>query len=227
MSCIIWQIAPLLFFGYCTSQRSKGYWKNESTESPASNNRTTWAFTTNLSASFHSVGMNCRQQVTKAIDYLKREGLQLDSLSQRPYMEPILHTCIKAHRYNTQQLPFRLGSTIRQIEMTYNFFFNSLLSLESDGAIELKAFLRLEWLDMLRSWNPDQLFGVRKIKVPIYEVWTPLLQVANCELENCYLLPHNRSTVGLESNGLVTLGIQLYTKATCDLDLVVCFNYIV
>ena len=224
MPSIIWLIVPLLFFGYCTSGRSKGYWKNESTESPTLNNGTTWAPTTNITASLKSLGINCRPQVIKAIEHLKREGLQLDSSNQRPFMEPILHTCLKAHRYNTQQLPFRLGSKIRQIEMTYNFFFNSLLSLESDGAIELKAFLRLEWHDEHRVWDPDQVFGVRKIKVPIYEVWTPLLQVANCELENCYLLPHNRSTVGLEYNGLVTLGIQLYTKATCDLDLVVRSN---
>ena len=77
---------------------------------------------------------------------------------------------------------------------------------------------QFEWIDELRSWNRSEL-PVEKLKIAISEVWTPLFLLANCELKNCYLLPHNRSTVGLEYNGEVSLGIQLFTTADCDLEL--------
>lgn len=137
-------------------------------------------------------------------------------------MEPVLHACLAANPYNTRHLPRLVGSETKDnpLHMQYNFFFNSLLALESSGTIELRAFLRLEWPDQLRAWD-KQALGIDKIKVPLHEVWTPVLQVANCITDNCYILPYNRSTVGLESNGMVTLGVQLYVKANCDVNLLV------
>ena len=167
--------------------------------------------------------LDCSPQLARAQREIAR-GLATGSKRNvsQPFMEPVLHACLAANPYNTRHLPRLVGSETKDspLQVKYNFFFNSLLALESCGTIVLRAFLRLEWHDQMRGWD-KQAFGIDKIKVPLDEVWTPVLQVANCITDNCYILPFNRSTVGLEHTGQVTLGMQLYIKASCDVSLIV------
>ena len=134
------------------------------------------------------------------------------------FLDPVLHACIRAHPYNTDQLPLRVGEPQVAIEMTYNFFFTNLLLFESDGTIGFKAFLRFEWQDSNRVWNFSQM-PVPKVHLPHYEVWTPQFSLANCESELCHILPHNRTNVGVEHDGTVTLVVQIKQHATCVMNL--------
>lgn len=61
----------------------------------------------------------------------------------RPFIEPILHECLNAHRYDTTQLPLRVGFAPHPIEITYYFFLNNLISLDESGSLSLKAFLKV------------------------------------------------------------------------------------
>ena len=54
---------------------------------------------------------------------------------------------------------------------------------------------------------------------PCQEVWTPLFLLANCETDLCYVIPHNRTNVGLENNGTVTFVVQIKQIATCVMNL--------
>ena len=134
------------------------------------------------------------------------------------FLNPVLHECIRDHSYDTQYLPFRVGQPRSRIEMTYNFFFTNLLLLESDGTIGFKAFLRFEWQDSNLSWNTSQL-PLNKVRLHYREVWTPLFSLANCETDLCHIVPHNRTTVGLEHDGSVTFVIQIKQFATCVMNL--------
>lgn len=143
---------------------------------------------------------------------------QTMSLSSNLFLDPVLHACIRAHPYNTDQLPLRVGEPQVPIEMTYNFFFTNLLLFESDGTIGFKAFLRFEWQDSNRVWNRSQL-NVSKVRLPFQEVWTPQISLANCESELCHILPHNRTSVGVEHDGRVSLVVQMKQSATCVMNL--------
>ena len=134
------------------------------------------------------------------------------------FLDPVLHACIRAHPYNTDQLPLRVGEPQVAIEMTYNFFFTNLLLFESDGTIGFKAYVRFEWQDSNRVWNNSQM-PVSKVRLPHSEVWTPQFSLANCESELCHILPHNRTNVGVEDDGTVTLVVQIKQHATCVMNL--------
>lgn len=78
----------------------------------------------------------------------------------RAFIEPILHECINAYRYDTTQLPLRVGVAPHPLEITYYFFLNNLIALDSTGSLSLKAFLKV------RSQNFSHLcacyFGFEK-----------------------------------------------------------------
>lgn len=134
------------------------------------------------------------------------------------FLSPVLHECIRAHPYNTQHLPLRIGEPRTRIDMTYNFFFTNLLLFESDGTIGFKAFLRFEWRDLNIAWNTSQL-PVSKVRLHFQEVWTPLFSLANCETDLCHIVPHNRTTVGVEHSGMVSFVVQIKQLATCVMNL--------
>lgn len=156
--------------------------------------------------------MNCSSQLTAF------NISQPLSPSTKLFLDPILHECIRAHPYNTEQLPLRVGERRVPIEMTYNFFFTNLLMFESDGTIGFKAFVRFMWRDLNRSWNFSQI-PIKKVRLPFSEVWTPLFSLANCESDICLILPHNRTNVGVDYNGTVSLVVQLKQHATCVMNL--------
>ena len=134
------------------------------------------------------------------------------------FLDPVLHACIHAHPYNTDQHPLRVGKPQVAIEMTYNIFLMNLLLFESDGMLGFKAFLRFEWQDSNRVWNFSQI-PAPKVRLPHSEVWTPQFSLANCEFELCHILPHNRTNVGVEHDGTVTLVVQIKQHATCVMNL--------
>lgn len=134
------------------------------------------------------------------------------------FLEPVLHACIRSHKYNTQQLPLRVGEERHSLDMTYNFFFTNLLLFESDGTIGFKAFVRFEWKDENLVWDLEKM-PLQKIRLHYLDVWTPLFLLANCETDLCYLIPHNRSMVGLENDGTVTFVVQIRQLATCVMNL--------
>ena len=134
------------------------------------------------------------------------------------FLNPVLHECIREHPYDTQYLPLRVGQPRTRIEMTYNFFFTNLLLFESDGTIGFKAFLRFEWQDLNLAWNTSQL-PLNKVRLHYREVWTPLFSLANCETDLCHIVPHNRTTVGVENDGSVTFVVQIKQFATCVMNL--------
>ena len=140
------------------------------------------------------------------------------------FLDPILHDCIRAHKYNTQQLPLRVGELRTPLDMTYNFFFTNLLLFESDGTIGFKAFVRFEWRDRNLAWDVEEL-PLRKLRLHYQEVWTPLFLLANCETDLCYVIPHNHTNVGLENDGTVTFVVQIRQLATCvmNLKVLICF----
>lgn len=145
-------------------------------------------------------------------------------LTEAHYLDPVLHDCIRAHPYNTLQLPLRIGQIREPIRMEYNFFFTNLLLFESDGTMGFKAFLKFDWIDMNRVWSRSQM-PLKKIRLHFTELWTPLFSLANCETEMCYILPHNRTHVHLDYDGSVTFVIQIKQLATCVMNLKVSTLY--
>ena len=102
---------------------------------------------------------------------------------------------------------------------------NTLVSLESDGAMLVKATIALKWKDVAWSWETNTTSGwalPEHILVPARNVWHPRFLLANCESDNCIVEPRNDTRVIIDNNGTILSILEPLLQASCEMNLWVC-----
>ena len=154
--------------------------------------------------------LNCSQEIGFAINNAKDS---LNGINR----ESVLHQCFKNNPYDITQLP-KNGDKIFQMDYTFDFV--NLISLENDGTIVVIADLEYNWIDEFRKWNSSELWGLFRISIPSFEIWTPKFLLTNCESETCIFGANNDSYSLIFDTGEVGLFLQnRKMTASCDMDL--------
>ena len=151
------------------------------------------------------------------------------STTGRLFLEPLLHSCMQAHPYDTSQLPLLAGAPFAPLNLQYSFMLHRVVCVEPEEQVVLAASIELEWRDRTRAWaeQPETSTGssangwlehVKSVQVPIGELWRPTWALVNSELDDLLLVPDNRSLVEVWADGTVSLTISRRFVAHCELD---------
>ena len=76
----------------------------------------------------------------------------------------------------------------------------SLVKMENDGTLMMKATMRFAWTDDLRRWDAKKI-PVEVISVPARELWFPSFFLENCEKFDCFVEPKRDRKIEVRSSG--------------------------
>ena len=120
----------------------------------------------------HSKRLNASAPVLNCSKQLEEAGLSRRSLYylQDAFLDPVLHSCFRAHSYNVRQLPLVVGARREVVEVEYAFELTAILRLGNDGSMEARANIEFGWNDRLRRWNTNQI-PINYTLIPAHELW--------------------------------------------------------
>ena len=120
----------------------------------------------------HSKRLNASAPVLNCSKQLEEVGLSRRSLRylQDAFLDPVLHSCFRAHAYNVRQLPLVVGARRERVEVEYSFELSAILRLGNDGSMEARANFEFGWSDRLRRWNTNQI-PINSTLIPANELW--------------------------------------------------------